>query len=315
MGRHKRPCKSARRDRQLAIAVVENQVLGTAAFWPAPAKLNLCLHIVGRRPDGYHLLQSAIQFIDLCDELRFYRRPVGVIERVAGPEDVPAESDLVVRAARLLAAEAGSEHGSEHGVAIALTKRIPLQAGLGGGSSDAATVLVALNQLWDTRFELDRLVSIGLRLGADVPIFVKGQAAWVEGIGEQLTDCDYPERVYLVIKPQATVSTAEIFNAPELTRHTPVTTIRAFRAQGGRNDCTACVRGRYSEVGEALDWLTYYGDARLTGTGACVFAAFNDDAAAERAFAQLPSRWRGFVSHGLNRSPLMARLDAERNAV
>src|SRR5689334_14771740 len=163
--------------------------LGSATPWPAPAKLNLCLHIVGRRADGYHLLQSAFQFIDLCDELRFYVRPSGVIERIAGPLEVPPEQDLVIRAARLLAAESGVAQG----VAIALSKRIPMQAGLGGGSSDAATVLVALNHLWGCQLSVDRLTELGVKLGADVPVFVRGTAAWAEGIGEQLTPVDFPE--------------------------------------------------------------------------------------------------------------------------
>ncbi len=278
--------------------------LVVAAAWPAPAKLNLCLHIVGRRPDGYHLLQTAFQFIDLCDELRFYQRPEGVIERVAGPSDVPAESDLVMRAARLLAAESGAPHG----VAIELIKHIPMQAGLGGGSSDAATVLVALNHLWGLNLSVDRLASMGLRLGADVPVFVHGRAAWAEGVGEQLTPVEFPESCYLVLDPGVSVSTAEIFQASELTRDTPLTTIRAFLAKGGRNDCLPTVRGRYPAVAQALDWLANYGAARLTGTGACVFAAMPDHATAERVMAHLPPQWRGFVVQGCNESPLLRRL-------
>mgnify|MGYP002403652753 CR=1 FL=1 len=281
--------------------------LGRAASWPAPAKLNLCLHIVGRRADGYHLLQSAMQFIDLCDELRFFRRPAGVIERIEGPSDVPAESDLVIKAARLLATHARIDQG----VGIAVKKRIPMQAGLGGGSSDAATVLVALNRLWGAGLSVDSLAGLGVKLGADVPVFVRGRASWVEGVGERLTDADYPESVFLVIKPQANVSTAEIFQAPELTRNSPVMTIRAFLAGGGRNDCTSTVRRRYPEVAEALDWLGNFGSARLTGTGACVFASMPDERAAEAARAQLPARWTGFVVRSMNRSPLLDRLAEE----
>jgi 4-diphosphocytidyl-2-C-methyl-D-erythritol kinase len=202
--------------------------LGHPRPWPAPAKLNLCLHIVGRRADGYHLLQTAMQFIDLIDELRFFARPAGVVERLNGLADVPPESDLVVRAARLLAGHVLPAFG----VAIDLNKRIPAQAGLGGGSSDAATVLVALNQLWGSGLTLDELAALGLKLGADVPLFVRGQAAWAEGVGEQLLPIEPPENVYLVIKPQAAVSTAAIFQAAELTRNSPVTTIRAFLAGG-----------------------------------------------------------------------------------
>ncbi|MET0984801.1 MAG: 4-(cytidine 5'-diphospho)-2-C-methyl-D-erythritol kinase, partial [Steroidobacteraceae bacterium] len=221
-----------------------DELLGSAEPWPAPGKLNLCLHIVGRRADGYHLLQSAMQFISLADELRFYRRPAGQIERIAGPDDIPVESDLTVRAAQLLAQHSGHSQG----VAIALSKRIPVQAGLGGGSSDAATVLLALNQLWVLGLTQSELAAVGLKLGADVPFFIHGHAAWIEGIGEQLTFFDLPAACYLVIKPQAAVSTAEIFQAPELTRNSPVTTIRGFLAAGGRNDCESCVRGRYPEI-------------------------------------------------------------------
>ncbi len=279
--------------------------------WPAPAKLNLCLHIVGRRADGYHLLQTAFQFIDLCDELRFEPRPSGVVERLAGPAEVPAEQDLVIRAARLLADAAVSPSGAVPGVAIELTKRIPMGAGLGGGSSDAATVLVALNQLWRCGLSVDALAALGLKLGADVPVFIRGHAAWAEGVGEILTAVDYPQRHYLVIKPPVFVRTADIFQAPELTRDTPLTTIRAFLAGGGRNDCTATVRSRYPAIAQALDWLGQYGEAKLTGTGACVFAGWQDRSEAELIFARLarecPAEWQGYVVRGLNQSPLLAR--------
>jgi 4-diphosphocytidyl-2-C-methyl-D-erythritol kinase len=275
----------------------------SAPAWPAPAKLNLCLHIVGRRADGYHLLQSAMQFIDLCDELRFHERPAGTIERTAGPAEIPAESDIVVKAARALAKDRDVP-----GAGIDLTKRIPVQAGLGGGSSDAATVLVALNQIWQLRLPVDELARIGLTLGADVPFFVRGTAAWAEGVGEQLTPYDFPESHFLVVKPQAAVSTAEVFQAPELTRNSPVTTIRGFLAAGGRNDCESCVRGRYPEIAEALDWLQEFGEARLTGTGACVFVALPDEHTARAVRARLPARWSGYVVRGLNRSPLLSRV-------
>ena len=272
-----------------------------APAWPAPAKLNLCLHIVGRRADGYHLLQSAMQFIDLCDELRFHERPAGTIERTAGPAEIPAESDIVVKAARAL-----TQGRDVPGVGIELTKRIAVQAGLGGGSSDAATVLVALNQIWQLRLTVDELARIGLTLGADVPFFVRGTAAWAEGVGEQLTPYDFPEGHFLVVKPQAAVSTAAVFQAAELTRNSPVTTIRGFLAAGGRNDCESCVRGRYPEIAEALDWLQEFGEARLTGTGACVFVALPDEHTAQAVRARLPARWSGYVVRGLNRSPLLS---------
>jgi 4-diphosphocytidyl-2-C-methyl-D-erythritol kinase len=282
-------------------------ILGNPIAWPAPAKLNLCLHIVGRRADGYHLLQTAIQFIDLCDELMFYERPPGVIERVAGPADIPPSDDLSVRAARLLAKEAGVEQG----IGIELQKRVPMQAGLGGGSSDAATVLVALNRLWNVDFGIERLAKLGLALGADVPVFVRGHSAWVEGVGECIEPAEYPESTYLVIKSRAAVATAEIFQAAELTRNSPITTIRAFLAAGGRNDCTSTVCRRYPEIAEALDWLQVFGEARLTGTGACVFAVMPDGATAQAAKARLPARWSGYVVRGLNRSPLLDRLGCE----
>jgi 4-diphosphocytidyl-2-C-methyl-D-erythritol kinase len=293
--------------------------LGSPVSWPAPAKLNLCLHIVGRRPDGYHLLQSAMQFVNLCDELHFFRREAGVIERI-DPRDapghaptlagIPADQDLAVRAARLLA----ERHAVACGVAIELTKRIPVQAGLGGGSSDAATTLVALNELWGLGLSTDELAALGLTLGADVPVFVRGHAAWVEGVGERITAADYPDQVWLIVKPTAAVSTAEVFQAPELTRNSPLTTIRDFLADGGRNDCAAVVRGRYPEIAEALDWLEEFSGARLTGTGACVFAAMADERAARAVQERLPERWRGYVARGLNRSPLLDRLAFERRS-
>ncbi|MEY4933043.1 MAG: hypothetical protein RLZZ403_1363 [Pseudomonadota bacterium] len=279
-----------------------------SAGWPSPAKLNLCLHVVGRRADGYHLLQTAFQFIDLADEIDFSDRPDGVIERVDGPAEIPAEHDLTVRAARLLAQRTGCARG----VAITVRKHIPIQGGLGGGSSNAATVLVALNERWGLHLPEDELAQIGLALGADVPVFVRGRAAWAEGIGEQLTPVEFPEGAYLVIRPDAAVSTAEVFQAAELTRNSPLTTIRGFLEGGGHNDCTPVVRKRYPQVAEALDWLQDFADARLTGTGSCVFASFPDEAAAQRVLARMPGRWRGFVVRGINRSPLLDRLRDEK---
>jgi 4-diphosphocytidyl-2-C-methyl-D-erythritol kinase len=199
----------------------------------------------------------------------------------------------------------------DHGVGIALNKKIPMQAGLGGGSSDAATVLVALNALWRTEIPVDELAQLGLTLGADVPVFVRGRAAWVEGIGEQLTPQDFDEALYVVIKPAANVSTAEIFQAAELTRNSPITTIRAFLAGGGRNDCTSTVRVRYPDVAEALDWLGKFGSAKLTGTGACVFAELSDRRVGAEVLARLPAHWSGFLVRSVNRSPLLDRLAEE----
>jgi 4-diphosphocytidyl-2-C-methyl-D-erythritol kinase len=282
--------------------------LGRPDPWPAPGKLNLFLHVVGRRPDGYHRLQTAFQFIDLCDELRFWQRSVGVVELRSELPGVPAEDDLCVRAARLLAASAPAVPG----VAIEVHKRLPMQGGVGGGSSDAATVLVALNELWGLRRSVAELASLGLSLGADVPVFVHGTAAWAEGVGEQLTPLELPEPIFLLVRPDATISTAEIFKAPELTRDSPAITIPGFLLTGGRNDCEPVVRRRFPAVAEALDWLGQFAPARLTGTGSCVFAAMPDEASARAALARLPRRWTGYVVRGLNRSPLLARRRLER---
>jgi 4-diphosphocytidyl-2-C-methyl-D-erythritol kinase len=290
------------------------QPLGRPGPWPAPGKLNLFLHVVGRRTDGYHELQTAFQFIDLCDELRFSRLDPGLFERRGEVTGVPAEDDLVVRAARALRdAAAGCGQGaSASGVAIELSKRLPMGGGVGGGSSDAATVLVALNELWGLRWPVARLAEIGLALGADVPVFVHGHAAFAEGVGEQLTPIELPEPVYVLVRPAVAVATAEVFKAPELTRDSSITTIAGFLHGGGRNDCEPVVRTRYPEVGEALDWLARYAPARLTGTGSCVFAELPDVASAEAVVASLPARWRGWVTRGRNRSPLLARLQEER---
>ena len=284
--------------------------LGRPIPWPAPGKLNLFLHVVGRRSDGYHLVQTAYQFIDLCDEVRFWRREEGVVERIGDVPGVPPEQDLAVRAARRLLGLGGRP---EHGVAIELTKKLPMQGGVGGGSSDAATVLVALNRLWGLGLSLDRLGSIGLELGADVPVFVHGRAAWAEGVGEVLTPADFPEHWYALVRPDASVSTSEVFKAPELTRDSAVITIRGFLKAGGRNDCEPVVRQHFPAVAEALDWLGRIAPARLTGTGSCVYAPMPSETAARAALAGLPARWTGYVVRGLNRSPLAARCELEQD--
>jgi 4-diphosphocytidyl-2-C-methyl-D-erythritol kinase len=286
-----------------------NRPLGNADAWPAPGKLNLFLHVVGRRPDGYHELQTAFQFIDLCDRLWFYERPAGVVERLGEVPGVGPAEDLVVRAARLLAESA---RRTVPGVAIRLDKRLPVGGGTGGGSSDAATTLVALNQLWDLRLSADALAALGLRLGADVPVFVHGRAAWAEGVGERLQPWDFPEQPFLLVRPDVAVPTTEIFKAPELTRDSSITTIAGFLRTGGRNDCEPVVRRRYPKVAAALDWAGRFGPARLTGTGSCVFVPMTDEASARTALAELPQEWRGWVTRGLNRSPLLERLDLER---
>jgi 4-diphosphocytidyl-2-C-methyl-D-erythritol kinase len=283
-----------------------NDAGAMGSTWPAPAKLNLFLHIVGRRTDGYHLLQTAFQFIDLADQLRFDTTDDGMIMRRTELPGVPAEQDLTVRAARLLQGTIGTRRGAT----IECQKNIPLGGGLGGGSSDAATTLVALNHLWNAGLDIEALVALGVRLGADVPVFVRGHAAWAEGIGEHLTPIDPPEAWYLVIHPGCHVSTAEIFNVPELTRDCPALRIRDFFAGLGTNVCEPVVRKRYPAVAQALDWLTRFGTARMTGTGACVFATFGDEAQARAVRAQVPAEWRAFVAKGVNRSPLLTKLDA-----
>ncbi|MGB6307729.1 MAG: 4-(cytidine 5'-diphospho)-2-C-methyl-D-erythritol kinase [Steroidobacteraceae bacterium] len=279
-----------------------------ATFWPAPAKLNLFLHIVGRRADGYHELQSCFQFVDLCDEIRIEVRADGRIRRTTALADVAEESDLCVRAARALQSAGGSALGADIGV----LKRIPLGGGLGGGSSDAATCLVALNHLWKLHWSMDQLAALGLKLGADVPVFVRGRVAWAEGVGERLTPLYPPlapaETNYLILKPNIGVSTAEIFQDPDLTRKSPPITIHGFLASGGRNDCESVVRRRYPEVARALDWLSQYGVARLTGTGACVFLAVETIDRGLEIARQLPPALDAFLARGLNDSPLFERL-------
>ncbi len=276
----------------------------SATRWPAPAKLNLFLHVTGRRPDGYHDLQTLFQLLDWSDEIAIAVREDGRIERAGGPPGVPAEADLAVRAARALQVASGTGLGAN----LELRKRIPLGGGLGGGSSDAATVLLALNRLWGCDLTLERLAEIGLSLGSDVPVFIHGRSAWGEGRGERLTPAELPERWYVIVHPGVSVATAAIFQAPELTRNSPLITIRAFFESGGRNDCEPVVRRLFPEVGAALDWLAQFAPARLTGTGSCIFAACASAAEAERIAARVPDRWRSFVARGLNVSPVHARL-------
>ena len=276
--------------------------------WPAPAKINLFLHVTGRRADGYHLLQTLFQFVDFCDELDFSLRADGDVRRLSALSGVPPEHDLVVRAARLLQ----SASGSRQGVDIRVRKRVPLGGGLGGGSSDAATVLVALNELWGTGLDSPALAALGLQLGADVPVFVHGQAAWAEGVGEILTPCPSAETAVLVITPPCQVETARVFTAPDLTRHTPPIKMPAFSLTGSGNDCERVTRRLYPEVGEALDWLSRFAPARMSGTGASVYALFDElDQAAEVAH-QVPPTWRHFCAKRLNRSPLLDFVCARR---
>jgi 4-diphosphocytidyl-2-C-methyl-D-erythritol kinase len=275
------------------------------SVWSAPAKLNLMLHIVGRRADGYHELQSVFQLVDLCDRVEITVRNDGAITRPRGAAGVAESEDLVVRAAQALKQASGTPLGAD----ISVHKRIPMGGGLGGGSSDAATVLVALNHMWGVGLTSAQLAAIGTKLGADVPIFVAGRSAWAEGIGEQLTPVSLgSDSWYVVIFPGVAVPTASVFQAPELTRNSPPTTMRGFLETGGRNDCEAVVRARFPAVGEALDWLGRHAPARLTGTGSCVFAKFSRPADAERVAARVPDVWRAFVARGLDESPLLEEL-------
>jgi 4-diphosphocytidyl-2-C-methyl-D-erythritol kinase len=276
-----------------------------AQVYPAPAKLNLFLHVVGRRADGYHLLQTAFRFIDYGDDLSFALRADGLIRRVSPLPGVEEAQDLSVRAARLLQKETGCASG----VDIDIVKRLPMGGGLGGGSSDAATTLIVLNRLWKTALSRERLQQLGLALGADVPVFVFGQSAFAEGVGERLQALRLPPAWYLVLVPELAVSTAEIFSAAELTRNTNAITIAPFsvglaRNIPGRNDLEPVVCGRYPQVARHLEWLRQFGDARMTGSGACVFCAFSNEEAARRALSELPSGMRGFVARGLDRHPL-----------
>jgi 4-diphosphocytidyl-2-C-methyl-D-erythritol kinase len=271
--------------------------------FPAPAKLNLFLHVVGRRPDGYHLLQTVFRLLDFYDEIDLEVRSDGVIRLITPLENVPAEQDLCVRAARLLQ----NESGTQLGVDIAVHKLIPMGGGLGGGSSDAATMLVALNELWCLNWESSRLQALGLQLGADVPVFILGENAFAEGVGEQLTALSLPQAWYLVIVPPVHVSTAEIFSNKELTRNTIPITIPPFSIWDGRNDLEPVVCGLYPEVFRSLEWLKRLENTKITamsGSGACVFSEFATESEANAALARLPADMRGFVARGLDRHPL-----------
>jgi 4-diphosphocytidyl-2-C-methyl-D-erythritol kinase len=262
------------------------------------------LRIVGRRADGYHLLQTVFQFLEYGDWLWFEIRADGAIERQGEVSGVSPDQDLIVRAARLLQRVAKTSLGAT----IRIDKRVPMGGGLGGGSSDAATVLVALNDYWRTGLTLTELAELGLQLGADVPVFVHGHAAWAEGVGERLMPITLEEPWFVVLIPACSIATGILFNDPELTRNSPLLTIADFVKGAGGNDCAAVVYRRYPQVAAAADWLAQHGVACLTGTGAGVFAAFPDAANARRVLKQIPAGWSGFVARGCNRSPLHERL-------
>jgi 4-diphosphocytidyl-2-C-methyl-D-erythritol kinase len=268
--------------------------------WPSPAKLNLFLHITGRRSDGYHELQTVFQFLDYGDTLSFEPTLAPNIQLLTPIDGVEHDNNLIVRAAKLL-----QEHtGTTKGALISLDKRLPMGGGLGGGSSNAATTLVALNQLWNCQLSNDELAVIGLQLGADVPVFIHGHAAWAEGVGEKLTPIAPPEPWYVVIVPACQVSTGEIFSTMQLTRDCEPITISRFLSGEGRNVCEDVVKDHYPAVSESLSWLAQYGKARMTGTGACVFVDVNSQQQAQKIMDDLPESWQGFVAKGCNRSPL-----------
>ena len=272
----------------------------TTLTCPAPAKLNLFLHVVGRRADGYHLLQTLFRFIDFGDTLHFTPREDGGVRRISALDGVLEEQDLCVRAARLLQQETGCGLG----VDISVEKRIPLGGGLGGGSSDAATTLLALNRLWQLGLPRQRLMQIGLSLGADVPVFVFGENAFAEGVGEQLQAYPLPDAWYVVLLPPVHVATAQIFAHPELTRDTISLRIRDLSLGALHNDLQPVVCGLYPEVAWCLSWLGQFAEARMTGSGACVFAEFPSAGQAQAVLEQLPPDVCGIVARGLQRHPL-----------
>lgn len=275
---------------------------------PSPAKLNLFLHITGRRQDGYHELQTLFQFLDHGDTLTFTNRRDGLLTLSEAMPGISDDDNLILKAAHLLQTATNQQQA---GVTITVEKRLPMGGGLGGGSSNAATTLLALNHLWKTGLTLQQLAELGLQLGADVPVFVLGHSAFGEGIGEKLTRASPPEDWFVVLKPDCHISTSEIFSSQGLTRNTPRITIApAFEGDvsGYRNDCEDVVKRLYPEVKSSMDWLSKFGPARLTGTGACIFGRFATEAEARQVWAEKPSGIDGFVAKGVNLSPLHKKL-------
>ncbi len=266
--------------------------------WPSPAKLNLFLHIVGRRSDGYHNLQTLFQLVDANDALYFAPHADKVNLQTDAP--IPGRNNLIIQAAVALQKYSGTSKGAT----ITLHKRLPIGGGVGGGSSNAATTLVALNSLWGLGLSQDALAGIGLTLGADVPLFIKAQSAFAEGLGDILTPLSLPKRWFLILTPKIHVSTATIFGHKDLTRDTEIIRIRRYEIGMGHNDCEPLVRRLYPPVDDALHWLSQHADARLTGTGSSVFAAFTNLSDAEMIFAQCPKSLTGFIAEGVNASPL-----------
>ncbi|MEH6604867.1 MAG: 4-(cytidine 5'-diphospho)-2-C-methyl-D-erythritol kinase [Pseudomonadales bacterium] len=274
----------------------------------APAKLNLFLHITGQRQDGYHTLQTLFQLLDFGDQLEFELRSDNKINLDQGTLDCSIENNLVYLAAKLLQTITQTPLGAD----IALHKRLPAGGGVGGGSSDAASTLLALNKLWRTGLNLQQLADIGLQLGADIPVFIHGRSAWAEGVGEQLSPVSLPTSWYLVIDPQISVSTAAIFSHKNLTRNSQAITLAAFLEGSSRNDCEPVVRKAYPEVDIALKWLSEFAIARLTGTGACLFARFDTQAEADIIKAKVPARWQAFVAQGVDVSITHQQLSSHR---
>jgi 4-diphosphocytidyl-2-C-methyl-D-erythritol kinase len=289
---------------------------------PAPAKLNLFLHVNGRRADGYHLLQTVFQLVDYGDTLHFDLRDDGLVRRSTAVAGVPEEQDLIVRALRLLQGAYARRHGRPApGLDVAIAKRLPLGGGLGGGSSDAATALIAANHLWQAGLDRDELMALALPLGADIPFFIFGQNAFAEGVGERLQPVATPDCWYLVIEPGVAVPTAAIFCSEDLTRDTKPVRITDFSRHlmiesdhkgFGQNDLQAVATRLFAPVAEAVEWLGSYGDARMTGSGACVFCAFQTESAAEAVLAQMPSKWKAWKARSLQRHPMHALLQVDR---
>lgn len=274
--------------------------------WPSPAKLNLFLYITGQRADGYHTLQTLFQFLDYGDTIDITPRSDGEIRLLTPVDGVAHEDNLIVRAARLLMKTA-AQHGrlpTGSGADIRIDKRLPMGGGLGGGSSNAATILVALNHLWQCGLSVDELAELGIQLGADVPVFVRGHAAFAEGVGEILTPVNPPEKWYLVAHPGVSIPTPAIFNDPDLPRNTPKRSIETLLNCEFSNDCEVIARKRFRDVDAALSWLLEYAPSRLTGTGACVFAEFDTESRARQVLEQAPEWLEGFVAKGVNLSPL-----------
>ena len=273
----------------------------------APAKLNLFLHITGRRDDGYHNLQTVFQLLDHGDTLDIAATETGEIRVLPELADVPLKDNLIYKAARLLQQHSHCPKGAD----ITLHKVLPMGGGIGGGSSDAATTLLGLNQLWGLNLPLEELANLGRQLGADVPVFIHGRSAWAEGIGEQLTPLDLPEDYFVVLTPDCHVATAKIFSHKGLTRDTPVIKVAAFLEQGGHNDCQPLVQNLYPEVDKALNWLVKFADAKMTGTGACVFAKVDSQEQGQRILEQAPDNLKGFVARGVNLSPTHRQLSGQ----